>query len=234
MWPPASNPWAMMASTPRALEPERFLDRRGVADDDCAGGFHPLEQRRVGQAEMEADDLGPKLLDDRAHRLVERQAQRAAVARLDAELFIIRPQQRAPRAVVDAVRHAVAEEVEVERPARRAPRTSATCSRTWSGESSAHGSEPSAPPSIAATHSSTPPAPAIGAWMIGCSILTRSRKRRSGQFALIAAYLGGCGSIFTVGVTPSISSAWRRPCRPGRWGRGRGALPICARRRRRR
>ena len=119
---------------------------------------------------MEADDLGPKLLDDRAHLRIERQAQRAAVAGLDAEFVIIRPQQRPPGAVVGLPRHRVAEEVEVERARRSRARTAATCSRTCSGDSIPQGSDPSAPPSIAATHSSTPPAPAIGAWTIGCSV----------------------------------------------------------------
>ena len=45
----------------------------------------------------------------------------------------------------------------------------------------AHGSDPNAPPFIAATQSSTPLAAAIGAWTIGTSMPTNSRNRRFGQ-----------------------------------------------------
>ena len=34
--------------------------RRGVAQDDRAGGLDAVEQGGIGQAEMEADDVGPK------------------------------------------------------------------------------------------------------------------------------------------------------------------------------
>ena len=47
-----------------------------VADDDhdAAGRLDPLEQRLVRQAEMEADDFRLQLLDQFAHRGIERRA----------------------------------------------------------------------------------------------------------------------------------------------------------------
>ena len=66
---------------------------------------------------MEADDLRADILDHSAHLRVEGQPKRAAVPGLDAELVIKGPEQGAPSAVVHAFGHAVAEEIEVERPA---------------------------------------------------------------------------------------------------------------------
>src|SRR5690242_16613805 len=67
-----------------------------------------------------------------------------------------------------------------------------TCSRAFSAESIAQGSEPSAPPCAAAMTSSASITPAIGASTIGNSVLTRSRKRRSGHmFFLFRLAFGG-------------------------------------------
>src|SRR2546421_8644731 len=60
-----------------------------------------------------------------------------------------------------------------------------TCSRAFSAENSAQGSEPSAPPCAAAITRSASIAPAIGASTIGNSVLTRSRKRRSGHMVFL-------------------------------------------------
>src|SRR5687768_633293 len=57
--------------------------------------------------------------------------------------------------------------------------TSATCSRTASGVSMAQGSAPTAPPVIAATARSPPPA--IGASRIGWRLPSSPRNRSSGQ-----------------------------------------------------
>ena len=103
------------------LEPARFLDGGRIADHDRAARLDPIEQFRLRQAEVEARHLGPQLLDDGAHFGIEREAKRTAVARRDAEFVIIRPQDRSPRAVVGVIRHAMAEEVEVERTLRLLP-----------------------------------------------------------------------------------------------------------------
>src|SRR6476661_11451 len=87
------------------FEPFRLFDRSRAAQDDCASGFDALKQAVIGQPEVEADDLGPKLLDCRAHRFIERQSQRTACRRRYSKFFIIRLEQRAPRAVVDPLWH---------------------------------------------------------------------------------------------------------------------------------
>src|ERR1700754_3656857 len=67
-----------------------------------------------------------------------------------------------------------------------------TCSRAFSAEISAQGKEPSAPPCAAAMTRSASIAPAIGASTIGNSVLTRSRKRRSGHMVFSLGFaLGG-------------------------------------------
>ncbi|MOA27677.1 hypothetical protein D3C78_1485650 [compost metagenome] len=64
---------------------------------------------------------------------------------------------------------------------RLAARKVATSTRICSALSSAHGSEPSPPASATAIASAEPLAPAIGAWMIGSSMPSRSRIRVSGH-----------------------------------------------------
>src|SRR3989440_5155971 len=68
-----------------------------------------------------------------------------------------------------------------------------TCSRAFSAENSAQGSEPSAPPCAAAITRSASIAPAIGASTIGNSVLTRSRKRRSGHMVFLSGFASGGG-----------------------------------------
>src|SRR5438270_12268475 len=100
---------------PPPLKPTRLLGCRRIAKDNCASGLNPIEQLLIWQAEMEADDFGPDLLDNPAHRIVDRQAKRSTIARLHRELVIIGLEQRAPRTLVGILRHSVAEEIEVER-----------------------------------------------------------------------------------------------------------------------
>jgi len=99
------------------LEPARFFDVGGVADDHRARRFDAVKQNRVGETEMEAHDLWRDLLDDRAHLGIEGKPERVAIAGCDFELLVIGPEQCAPGAVVHLRRHRVAEEVEVERTA---------------------------------------------------------------------------------------------------------------------
>src|SRR5688500_2668604 len=70
------------------------------------------------------------------------------------------------------------------------------CSRAFSAEIIAHGSEPSAPPCAAAITRSASTTPAIGARTMGNSVLKRSRIRRSGHMVLLAwSGLEGRGRI---------------------------------------
>src|SRR5215211_4503413 len=68
------------------------------------------------------------------------------------------------------------------------------CSRALSGESKAHGSEPSAPPCAAAITSSASITPAIGASTMGNSVLKRSSNLRSGHMAFARALGDGRAS----------------------------------------
>src|SRR5215216_7861067 len=69
------------------------------------------------------------------------------------------------------------------------------CSRAFSAEIIAQGSEPSAPPCAAAITRSASTTPAIGASTIGNSVLKRSISRRSGHMVLLVRLLDGrCGS----------------------------------------
>src|SRR5215510_5473868 len=68
-----------------------------------------------------------------------------------------------------------------------------TCSRAFSAEINAQGKEPSAPPCAAAMTSSASITPAIGASTIGNSVLTRSRKRRSGHMDVLFGLALGSG-----------------------------------------
>src|SRR5437762_7059497 len=67
------------------------------------------------------------------------------------------------------------------------------CSRAFSTESIAHGSEPSAPPCAAAMTRSASITPAIGASTIGKSVLKRSRRRRSGHMVFLFGLASGSG-----------------------------------------
>ena len=163
-------------------QPLRLGDRGGAAEDDRAGGFDAVKQRSVGQAEMEADDLGAKLLDDGAHRLVEGQAKRTAAIRLDAEFIIIRLEQCPPRRVVRRFGHSVTEEVEVDRPARPRPDLGDLVAHLIRREQSAW---QRAKPAALNCRNRQPHAGSAGHGRatIGCSTFTRSRKRWSGQLA---------------------------------------------------
>src|SRR5215475_3713300 len=68
-----------------------------------------------------------------------------------------------------------------------------TCSRAFSAEIIAQGSEPSAPPCAAAITRSASITPAIGASTIGNSVLKRSRRRRSGHMVFSLRLTSGSG-----------------------------------------
>ena len=108
-WPPASRPCAMTASTPRALEPERLLDRRR-AGRGCA--LRSPARARAGlvrKPEMEADDMRPELLDERP-RCVASNGCAPAPARdrgeVEAELAVVRRESAAPRGLARRVEDA--------------------------------------------------------------------------------------------------------------------------------
>src|SRR5947207_7760863 len=73
-------------------------------------------------------------------------------------------------------------------------RMTLTCSRAFSADSIAQGSEPSAPPCAAAITSSASITPAIGASTIGNSVLKRSSNLRSGHMAFARALGDGRAS----------------------------------------
>ena len=89
-------------------QPMRFLGGRRADEDARAGCPHAGQQRSLGQAEMEADDLRPHLLDDGAHGIVERAAQRRGRPFGDAFPRIIGSEQRAPGALVGRIRQLMA------------------------------------------------------------------------------------------------------------------------------
>ena len=70
------------------FQPDCFLHRRGGRDDEAAGRLDALEQRRLRQAEMEADDLRLQLLDDLAEGGVERRAVRGVDGRCGIEAVL--------------------------------------------------------------------------------------------------------------------------------------------------
>src|SRR6516162_4856961 len=74
-----------------------------------------------------------------------------------------------------------------------------TCSRVFSADSIAQGSDPSAPPCAAAITSSASITPAIGASTIGSSVLKRSISRRSGHMVLVSRGSGGNDGIAPAG-----------------------------------
>jgi hypothetical protein len=139
------------------VEPARFCDRRRRRQHLGACRLHALEQRIIGQAEMEVDDLGLQLLDERAQALVERLAIRARHVglRVKAELDVIRREPLAPGRFSLGIeaRRLVAEEVDVDRsrlPCRMMP----SSALIWSSDSNAQGSDPSPPASATAIASS--------------------------------------------------------------------------------
>ena len=198
-------------------QPLRLGDRGGAAEDDRAGGFDAVKQRSVGQAEMEADDLGAKLLDDGAHRLVEGQAKRTAAIRLDAEFIIIGLEQCPPRRVVRRFGHSVTEEVEVDRPARPRPDLGDLVAHLIRREQSAW---QRAKPAALNRRNRQPHAGSAGhgrgddrmldLYEIEEAVVGPARGHRP--------YLGDCGSIFTVSGTGSRLSASRAALPIGPWG----------------
>ena len=72
------------------LEPDRFFDRGGIADDDCADGLHAPTSVGIGQAEVETDGGGPNVFDRRGHRQSNGSRIAPPLPRRDAELFVIR------------------------------------------------------------------------------------------------------------------------------------------------
>ena len=110
----------MIASQPALLEPDRLVDGGRRGDDLRPGGAHPVEEWRVGQAEVEADDLRAQLLDERAEGGVERRAVagRGRRRRVEPELAVVGREPGLPRRLAPGVGRgrAVAEEVDVDRP----------------------------------------------------------------------------------------------------------------------
>ncbi len=107
------------------LEPHRLGHGGGAGDDLGPGRLDPLQQCSARQAEVEADHLGPDLLDHRAEGLVERRPSAGGRRRagIDAFLHVIgrerRPPAHHPRRV--GGRRDMAEEVEVDRPLAARP-----------------------------------------------------------------------------------------------------------------
>ena len=62
-WPPASRPCAMIGVDAARLEPARLVDRRRRGEDLRAPGSHARQQLGGRQAEMEAHDGRPELLE---------------------------------------------------------------------------------------------------------------------------------------------------------------------------
>ena len=76
------------------LQPDRFLHDGRRRHHDGAGRLDALDQRRIRQAEMEADHFRLQLLDERAHRFIERRAVGGVDRRrgIEPELLVIRRQ----------------------------------------------------------------------------------------------------------------------------------------------
>ena len=106
-WPPASQPWAMIASTPRVGEPARLGDRRRIAEDRARRSPGPVSSRAgSGRPKWKLTSSGRTCFDDRAHRRVERLPRRRGRLRARrCRLRVKRPQQRPPGAVVHRLGH---------------------------------------------------------------------------------------------------------------------------------
>ena len=99
-WPPASQPCAMIASTPRSASARASADGRRVADDLRAGPPHPLQQAPPsGRPKWKLTSSGRACFHRRAQRLVERPADGAAARRPASTpcSSIIGPEQRRAR-----------------------------------------------------------------------------------------------------------------------------------------
>src|SRR4051812_29406358 len=95
-----------------------------------------------------------------------------------------------------------------------------TCSRALSADSIAEGSEPSPPPCATAMTSSASITPAIGASTIGCSVLTRSRNRRSGHMVYLTVAISFRCRPRRIGAPMQDLLGLRRDARDdvgGRW-----------------
>jgi hypothetical protein len=101
------------------LEPHRLGGNRGRAQHDRPRSLDPLEKRSIGQAEMEAHDLGLELFDHLAERGVERRAaaRRHRCRRIDAQFLVIGLEPVAPARFPRIVGHRrrVTEEIQVDR-----------------------------------------------------------------------------------------------------------------------
>ena len=118
-WPPASAPWAMIASQPCPSSQTRLGDGGRRGDDLCAGGADPGEEPGLGKPEVEADHLGAELLDQGAEGVVEggALAGRRRHLRVEAELAVVGREPLLPgrRARGVGRGRTVAEEVDVDR-----------------------------------------------------------------------------------------------------------------------
>ena len=162
---------------PLILQPSRLIHCGGRRDDLCAGRSYSVQKSPLGQAEVEADDLGRELLHKVTHGAVEGSTGRSGNRRLwiKSEFDVVALQPLLPGILSRWVSlwRLVAEEVEVDGPG--SPLTDDPSSfRICSGLSIAQGREPSPPASETAITISDPTDPAMGAWMIGNSISKRS------------------------------------------------------------
>ena len=80
------------------LQPDRFLHDGRRRHHDAAGRLDPLDQRRIRQAEMEADHFRLQLFDDSAHRLIERRAVGGVDrrCRIDIQFLVVGAKPRLP------------------------------------------------------------------------------------------------------------------------------------------
>ena len=118
-WPPASLPCAMTASTPRASSQRASAAVVAELRTRAPAALTRLTRPGSGRPEVEAHDLGPRLL----HHVAEGGIERRAIARrhrrggIDPELAIIGRKPLAPSRFTRVVelRRRVAEEVEIDR-----------------------------------------------------------------------------------------------------------------------
>ena len=105
------------------LEPDRLLHDGRRRYHDAAGRLDAREQRLVRQAEMEAHDFGLQLLDQFAHRRVERGAIGGVdrLSRVEPEFLVIRRKPLLPLSLASGVGvdRLVAKEIHIDR--RRHP-----------------------------------------------------------------------------------------------------------------
>ncbi len=139
------------------FEPARFLHRRRRTDDDAAGIFDALQQRRFRQTEMKARGFRLHGFDDLAHRRVERRAigRRHWRVGIETEFLVERCEAFPPCRIARASAGTGVWQKKFRLNGRSVRwRMMPACSRALSADSMAQGKEPSAPPSQAPITSS--------------------------------------------------------------------------------